>query len=367
MIADVLIVGAGIIGAACADALAAQGLRVHIVDARLAAATNAGMGHLLILDENPAELALSSRSMQLWRRWQPGLDDACAWTSCGTIWIAANDAEAALARHKQATLAAAGIASEWLDAPMLARTEPALRTGLAGGLRVPSDAAVYAPRVASWLLARHPGRITLTPARVTHLNDDASVQSSAGHLQAGQVLLAAGLGSAALCPELPIFAKKGHLVITDRYPGQVRHQLVELGYMASAHQAEGTSVAVNIQPRPTGQLLIGSTRQFGREDTGVDPSLVARLLRAAMQTLPGLAGARAIRTWAGLRPATSDGLPLIGRHPGREHLWIAAGHEGHGVTTAPATAELIAALMTGDTPALDATPYRPQRLLLSHP
>jgi len=58
---------------------------------------------------------------------------------------------------------------------------------------------------------------------------------------------------------------------------------------------------------------------------------------------------------------------LIGRHPGREHLWIAAGHEGHGVTTAPATAELIAALMTGDTPALDATPYRPQRLLLSHP
>lgn len=363
MIADVLIVGAGIIGAACADALAGRGLRVHVVDARLAAATHAGMGHLLILDDNPAELALSSRSMQLWRRWQPELDDACAWTSCGTIWIAANDAEAALARHKQATLAAAGIASEWLDAPTLARAEPALRTGLAGGLHVPSDAAVYAPRVASWLLARHPGRITFTPAQVTHLNGDASVQSSAGCLQAGQVLLAAGLGSAALCPELPIFAKKGHLVITDRYPRQVRHQLVELGYMASAHQAEGDSVAVNIQPRPTGQLLIGSTRQFGREDTEVDPPLVSRLLRAAMQTLPGLAGARAIRTWAGLRPATNDGLPLIGRHPGRGRLWIAAGHEGHGVTTAPATAELIAALMTGGAPALDATPYRPQRLL----
>lgn len=363
MTEDVLIVGAGIVGAACADALAARGLTVRLIDARLPAATDAGMGHLLILDDNPAELALSSRSLALWRQWRPGLGAACAWTGCGTIWLAANGDEAALAMRKQATLAAAGIASEWLDAPALARAEPALRTGLAGGLRVPSDAAVYAPRVVSWLLARHPGRIAFTPARATRIHADGSVESSAGRLHAAQVLLAAGLGSAALCPELPLFPKKGHLVITDRYPQQVHHQLVELGYMASAHQAEGDSVAVNIQPRPTGQLLIGSTRQFGVDDTRVDPALVARLLRAAMQTLPDLAGARAIRTWAGLRPATADGLPLIGPHPKRPRLWIAAGHEGHGVTTAPATAELIAALMCGATPTLDAAPFRPERCL----
>lgn len=358
---DVLIVGAGIVGAACADALAARGLTVRIVDARLAAATDAGMGHLLILDEDPVELALSSRSMQLWRQWRPHLDATCAWTGCGTIWIAANAQEAGFAAHKQATLAAAGVASEWLDAPALARAEPALRPGLAGGLRVPSDAAVYAPGVAAWLLTRHPGRITFTRGQVTRIHADGSVESSAGRFQAAQVLLAAGVASPALCPDLPIAPKKGHLVITDRYPRQVHHQLVELGYLASAHQAQGTSVAVNIQPRPTGQLLIGSTRQFGRDDTAVEPQLIARLLRHAVDLMPALASARAIRTWTGLRPATADGLPLIGRHPLQPRLWIAAGHEGHGVTTAPATAELVAALMTGAPPTLDPAPYRLER------
>ena len=358
---DVIIVGAGIVGAACADALAARGLRVRLIDARLPSATHAGMGHLLILDDNPVELALSGHSMRLWHDWRPELDARCGWTGCGTLWIAANEAEARLAAHKQATLDAAGIACEWLDAPALARAEPALRPGLAGGLRVAGDAAIYAPRVAAWLLARHPDRITLTIGRVDRIQDDGTVESSAGRFQAGQVLLAGGVASPALCPDLPIFPKKGHLVITDRYPGQVHHQLVELGYMASAHQVEGESVAVNIQPRPTGQLLIGSTRQFGRQDTQVDPPLVARLLRRAIDYMPALALARAIRTWSGLRPATADGLPLIGRHPGRPRLWIAAGHEGHGVTTAPATAALIGALMTGAAPPLDAAPYRLER------
>lgn len=358
---DVLIVGAGIVGAACADALASQGLSVRLIDARLPSATHTGMGHLLILDDNPAELALSSHSLRLWRRWQPDLSPDCAWSGCGTLWIAANAAEADIAAHKRERLASAGIACEWLDAAALARAEPALRPGLAGALRVPGDAIIYAPRVARWLLERHPGRITLTHGQVTRITDDGSVESTAGRFQAGQVLLAAGVASPALCPELPIAPKKGHLAITDRYPQQVHHQLVELGYMASAHQSEGDSVAVNIQPRPTGQLLIGSTRQFGQSSTDVDPPLVARLLREAIALMPGLATARALRTWAGLRPATADGLPLIGRHPERPRLWVAAGHEGHGVTTAPGTGELIAALMTGAATALDPAPYRLER------
>lgn len=358
---DVVIVGAGIVGAACADALAARGLSVRLIDAHGPSATNAGMGHLLILDDNPVELALSSHSLRLWRQWQPRLDADCGWTGCGTLWIAANEAEARIAARKQASLAEAGVASEWLDAAALARAEPLLRAGLAGALRVPGDAAVYAPRVAAWLLSRHPGRITLTHGAVWRIDDDGAVVSSAGTFHAGQVLLAGGVASPRLCADLPIFPKKGHLVITDRYPAQVHHQLVELGYMASAHQAEGDSVAVNVQPRPTGQLLIGSTRQCGREDTQVDPAIVARLLGDAIALMPALASARAIRTWAGLRPATADGLPVIGAHPERPRLWIAAGHEGHGVTTAPATAALIASLMTGAKPPLSAAPYRFER------
>ena len=108
-------------------------------------------------------------------------------------------------------------------------------------------------------------------------------------------MLAAGLEATALCPELPLRSKKGHLLITDRYPGTVRHQLVELGYVTSAHHAEGDSVAFNVQPRPTGQLLVGSSRQFDTTDPAVEPAMLARMLRRAIDYLPGLGELNAIR------------------------------------------------------------------------
>lgn len=84
-------------------------------------------------------------------------------------------------------------------------------------------------------------------------------------LSASAVVLANGIQAGELCPGLPI-APKGHLLITDRYPGKVQRTLVELGYVTSAHNASGPSVACNIQPRPTGQLFIGASRQFGTTD-----------------------------------------------------------------------------------------------------
>ncbi len=159
--------------------------------------------------------------------------------------------------------------------------------------------------------------------------------------------------------------KKGHLLITDRYPGTLRHQLVELGYVSSAHASSGTSVAFNAQPRPTGQVFLGSSRQFDTLDPQVEGPVLARMLRRALDYLPGLAGLNAIRAWTGFRAATPDGLPLLGEHPAQPGLWLAVGHEGLGVTTAPGSARLLAAQLFGETPPLDATPYLPQRFLSS--
>ena len=145
------------------------------------------------------------------------------------------------------------------------------------------------------------------------------------------------------------------------FPGKVHHQLVELGYVTSAHHSEGPSVAFNLQPRPTGQLLIGSSRQWGSTDPEVEAAMVAQMLQRALTYIPALADLNAIRCWTGLRAATPDSLPLIGRHPWRENLWLAVGHEGLGVTTATGTAQLLAAQMTDATPALDPAPYAAQR------
>ncbi|MFG6448806.1 NAD(P)/FAD-dependent oxidoreductase [Roseateles sp. BYS180W] len=354
---EVVVIGAGIVGAACARALAAQGREVLVLDARLGAATDAGMGHLVALDDNPAELALCSYGLRLWHELAPQLDASCAWNRCGTLWMAADDVELAWAHTKAQRLREAGVPCQWLDAKALAEAEPALRPGLVGALRVSGDATVYAPRVAHWLLAQEPRRLQFSQEEVLALPEDGSVRTQLHCYRPLHIVLAAGVHATRLCPELPVVPKKGLLVVTDRYPGHVHHQLVELGYMASAHQRSGASVAVNVQPRPTGQLLIGSTRQYDSQDASVDPALLAQLLRRAISYLPGLAGACALRSWSGLRPATPDGLPLIGRHPQRARLWLAVGHEGHGVTTALSTAEQLAALMAGASPPLKQADY----------
>ena len=361
LVADVIVIGAGIIGAACAQALARRGLQVLVLDAGLHGATAAGMGHLLVLDDNPAELALSRYSLQRWRALAPDLPDGCAYRNNGTLWLAANAEEMAVAHDKYLNLQAQGVACELISASALHQREPELREGLEGGLLIHGDGILYAPATANWMLDTP--NIRQRRARVRAV-DGNRVRLDDGHwLNAEAVVLANGIQANELCPELPIEPKKGHLLITDRYPRTVTHTLVELGYVTSAHNATGPSTACNIQPRPTGQLFIGASRQFGTTDPQVESWMLAKMLKRAAEYMPGLARLNGIRAWTGFRAASPDGLPLVGQHPQRQGLWLAVGHEGLGVTTAPGTADLLVAQLFNETPPLAAPPYLPQRFL----
>lgn len=366
---DVVVIGAGIVGAACAHELAAQGLSVLVLDrAGVGTGTTAaGMGHLVVMDDTPAEFALSAWSRHLWLTLAPRLQARQAFVRCGTVWVASDEEEMAAARVRQHALQAQGIACAMLDPAQLHEAEPALRPGLAGGMIVPGDAVVYAPAATAWLLAQPvAGRIDVrADAQAVAIERHGVRLADGTAVAAGAVLVANGLDATALLPGLPLVPKKGHLLITDRYPGVVRHQILELGYIKSAHQSGGTSVAFNVQPRPTGQLLIGSSRQFDTTDPAVEPAVLARMLRRAAEFMPGLSELNALRAWTGFRPATLDGLPLIGPalpgsspHPA---TWLALGHEGLGVTTALGTAKLIAAQMLRQAAPIDATPYLPAR------
>jgi glycine/D-amino acid oxidase-like deaminating enzyme len=362
-VCDVAIAGGGIVGAACAAECAAAALKVVVVEAGVigGGATAAGMGHLVVMDDSPAQLALTAYSCRLWAELYATLPAAVEYATCGTIWIAANEEEMAEVRRKKCVYEGAGVRAEILGPQELAVAEPSLRPGLAGGLLVTSDAVIYPPCAARHLLerARAQGASVLCDFAADLTNDGIRLRDGS-FLPAGFTVDATGAWAQG-APGLEIRKRKGHLAITDRYPGYVRHQLVELGYLKSAHSGTGDSVAFNVQPRKTGQVLIGSSRQYGAEDAAVEQPILHRMLQRAIEYMPGLANLSAIRAWTGFRAATPDKLPLIGPAAGSERLYLATGHEGLGITTSLATAKLLVDQFLGRTPAIPIEPYLPSR------
>jgi glycine/D-amino acid oxidase-like deaminating enzyme len=318
------------------------------------------MGHLAVMDDSEAQFALTSYSQMLWRELAAELPPEVEYLPCGSLWVAADEEEMAEVRRKHRFYSARGIAVDILDEKQLAAAEPGLRAGLAGGLLMPSDSVCYPPSAAHFLLMRAQAQVLLG-RRVVRVSDSGVWLADGEHLSAGLTVVAAGTATRHLLPDLPVVPRKGHLLITDRYPGLLHHQLIELGYLKSAHSTTIDSVAFNAQPRATGQLLIGSSRQYGAEDPAIERRILGWMLRRAIEYMPALADLSAIRAWTGFRPATPDKLPLIGRCPGFESLYVAAGHEGLGISTSLASARLLVDEILGRSSAIPRADYAPER------
>jgi glycine/D-amino acid oxidase-like deaminating enzyme len=321
------------------------------------------MGHIVVMDDSEAQFALTRYSQQLWHRLRPELPDDVEYDQCGTIWVAADDEEMAEVWRKQEYYRQRNVATEVLAEPALRDLEPNLRRGMAGGLLVPEDGVLYPPCAARFLIERAQrlgAKIQLGCS---------VIQSGAGRIELsdGQEIRAEFLVNAAgalapdILPGLEVKKRKGHLAITDRYPGFIRHQLVELGYLKSAHSVRSDSVAFNVQPRRTGQILIGSSRQYGAEHKEVDHEILGRMLRRAQEYMPGLGPMSTVRTWTGFRAATPDKLPLIGPWPDDKSLFLATGHEGLGITTSLGTARILVDQITGAKTEIPMEPYLPSR------
>lgn len=365
---DVLIVGAGIVGSAVARECALLGWRVGVIEGGTLAggATAAGMGHVVVMDDSPAQLALTAYSRSLWLQEAVTLPKSVEYESRGTIWVAADNEEMTEVHARHELYGRAGISTRILSPEQLLTEEPNLRRGLAGGLLVPEDGVVYPPAAASFYLseARRLGAEVFM-ARAVSASQGRVILADGTTLMAERIVLAVGT-DCDLLPSLPIQKRKGHLVITDRYPGFLHHQLVELGYLKSAHQMTEDSVAFNIQPRQTGQLLLGSSRQYGNQEPAAEADVLRDMIERAKEYMPGLKDLSVLRAWTGFRAATIDKLPLIGPALGLSDdssLWLAVGFEGLGITNAPGAARLLVDNMLGREPAIDSAPYLPARMM----
>jgi glycine/D-amino acid oxidase-like deaminating enzyme len=360
---DVLVIGGGIVGAACAEACASAGERVRLVEGGRVASgtTGAGMGHLVALPGDGPNLALSRFGRQLWAARGAELPPEVGYRTCGTLWLAASAADAERIRAMEAQLGALGESTTRLDARGVRELEPELSSIATEGLLVPADAVLDPAGAARHLSAAtrkaggevEEGRgVAVLLGQMARLDDGERVKFR-------DVVVAAGTRTGRLLPEVPVLPRKGHLLRYGAPDRWVRHQLAEVGYLQSVADAAALRVAFNVQPAPGGGVIVGASRQSDRDDLAVEPEVVARLEDRAVDFLPGLSGVPRTGSWAGLRPATPDHRAFIGPVPGRPHVFLATGHEGLGITCALATGRLIAELVGGRAPSLPLEPFLP--------
>jgi glycine/D-amino acid oxidase-like deaminating enzyme len=362
---DVLIIGAGIVGCSCAYYLSQAGVKVQMLDRGPlgAGASKAGMLHVVTWEEPEIHLKLAARSKQLYAELSQQLPLDINYRPTGSIAIVEKpeslDGFARLVEHLQ-TL---GVKADLLSAADLLHLEPGIAPDVAGGAFFSADAQVN-PLYATLALARaaqNAGALLDTFNEVigfelSPANDRlVAVQTAHGRISPKAALICAGAWSAALGRlaglDIPIQPRNGTLLVTPPVPDSLLRCKVILaaGYMDSVKGSpagEG-SVAANIQQVQNGNLVLGSSRQFVGFDSHVDPRLVARLAGRCLRFLPVLANVQVIRAWTGFRPYTPDLLPIISPVERISGLYIAAGHEGIGVTEAPVTGKLVSQLITG--------------------
>jgi glycine/D-amino acid oxidase-like deaminating enzyme len=378
-VCDAVIVGGGIIGAACAFYAARAGLDVVVVDRGPVAGgtTGAGEGNLLVSDKPPGpELELALLSARLWRGMpaaEPSFGAAVEYEPKGGLVVAGTpqelDALNALAEAQRAS----AVQAEPVTVQELRELEPHLAPGLAGAVLYPQDAQVQPALAAAQLIrsARAAGARLRTGESVTAVLRTASgavrgVSTNRGELHAPAVVNAAGVWGARLADlagvVLPVRPRRGFILVTEPLPRLVRHKVYAADYVAGvASDSAALRTSPVVEGTASGPVLIGASRERVGFDREVSLPALQRLAAAAIGLFPVLATVDAIRAYAGFRPYLPDHLPAIGpdaRVPGLIH---ACGHEGAGIGLAPATGRLIAQVLLGEPPELDLAPFRPDR------
>ncbi|MFE9290116.1 NAD(P)/FAD-dependent oxidoreductase [Streptomyces olivaceus] len=370
---DVVVVGAGMVGAACALYAAREGLDVIVVDRGQVAGgtTGAGEGNLLVSDKEPGpELELALLSARLWTGLAEEVGRETEYEPKGGVVVAETPEALAGLETFAAGQRAAGVSALGVTADRLHDLEPRLAPGLAGAVHYPQDAQVM-PALAAAHLLRASGARLRTGRTVTGVlrgpgGAVRGVRTDRGDVHAPAVVNAAGPWGgevAALAGvHLPVLPRRGYVLVTEPLPPRIRHKVYAADYVADvASDSAALQTSPVVEGTAAGPVLIGASRERVGFDRSVSLPALRALAAGATRLFPFLARVRTLRTYAGFRPYLPDHLPAIGADPRAPGLFHACGHEGAGIGLSTGTGHLIAALLTGAAPSLDLTPFRPDR------
>lgn len=370
-------VGAGMVGAACAYYCATAGLRVAVVERGAVASgtTSAGEGNILVSDKEPgAELDLALLSVRLWAELAErlGADRFELYAKGGVVVARSPGADAGLAALADRQRAR-GVTAVDVGPADLGELEPRLTRDVAGGVYYPQDMQVQPMLAAAELLraARSLGATVHTGTAVEGFRrgrDGAltGVRTSAGDLPAHWVVNAAGTWGgevAALAgAPVPVLPRRGFILVTEPLPPVIRHKVYSADYVANvASDDAGLETSVVVEGTRAGTVLIGASRERVGFDRRMSLPVLRKLAAQAVGLFPFLADVNLLRSYLGFRPYCPDHLPVIGPDPRVPGLVHACGHEGAGIGLSAATGHLIAQTLTGAAPDLDLTPFRPGR------
>jgi glycine oxidase len=367
---EVLVVGAGVIGLACAWRAAQRGMSVRVIDrdtpgsgaSRVAAGMLAPVGEASWGEE--ALLQLNLDSARAYPEFAAELEEASGgpvdYRRSGALHVALDVDEAEELRRHHDLQRSLGLAAEWLRPAECRELEPGLSPGIAGGVHAADDAEVDPRTLVGALVAaigRAGGEI-LPGADAT----DAVIEgerlrgvriADGRELLADRVVLATGgwSGSSGWIPEdarPPVRPVKGEVVnLRGTAASAVSERIV-------------ATPRVYVVPRADGRVVVGATVEERGFDLTVTAGGVHELLREAYRVLPEIAELEFSEALAGLRPGTPDNAPVIGRGS-LDGLVVASGHYRNGILLAPITAVAVAAILVGDDPPAVVAPMAPQR------
>jgi glycine oxidase len=364
---DAVVVGAGAIGAACAYELACAGLRVTVIEraepGAEASGASAGLLSAFTTDRSGPLATLYRLSRDLYEplagilRNESGVDIEHERT--GHLELCMGDEEARWAQEVATEHRGGPERVEYLTAEAVRDLEPEVTREARGALFLPRNEWIHSGRLVTALVraaTRRGVRFLLGQPVESLVQADGRVTGvrarGVGTVEAGAVVLAAGAWSgeiAGVPAPLRLRPVKGQILALANDPPLFRHAVVR------EH--------IYLVPRGSGECIVGATVEDGVADKRVTPAGLHWLLTEAVVTVPALARVPFLRAWAGVRPASSDGLPVIGPWPELPGLYVATGHFRSGILLTPITAQIIAEWIVKGRSTLPAEAFLPDRLL----
>jgi D-hydroxyproline dehydrogenase subunit beta len=372
---DVVVVGAGIVGAATAYELARRGVAVTLLDRAGVSegTTGLGEGNALCSDKDAGpELELAVAGMAVLDEHAALVGDAARVRRKGALIVHPDERTWRAEPARLERLRAAGVDARLVDPDELAVLEPRLTGPVLGALFVPTDLQCDPQAIGRGLAAAaaEHGADIRTGAEVEAVEPQVGVRLAGGErLEAAAVVLAAGPWSGPLATnaglKLPLEPRKGQLIrlrVPQPNPGFLQRKVVDGSYLLSVGSTDpGRQISTVVETTWDGHVVVGSTRERCGFDPSVDDGLAVAVRDRAARLVPELTDLELDASWVGFRPWLPDHLPAIGRSRTVPGMWVGTGHEGAGVILGPITGRLLAQAITGETPSFDLTPFDPDR------